>query len=327
MFDPFSEPISTTDINPDTVYDITLEDIQETPDGQQEIAEIVEASEDSQEKPKPTGKFEYTIGLGHHKTAGYFAYDLETIPDESRFPRPEKKEIVARSFNYVDALKTEATITAEIQAGITPDQARELLEMENDRSKPRQGVVKKLQAAENSSGDDELDQWKKLALDPLGCRIVAVGVCYHSGVVEVMTAKNLREEFDLLVHLFEVIGQGTRTGYNIAAFDDPVIMTRAMMLRVPVSKQIHVSRWGGKNSVDIMQKLFPGGTGGGSVSHRLKNILPMFGIQPPAGDVDGSHVLDMVDGGQWEELERYVASDAWSEMQLFKVMQSVLVMS
>jgi hypothetical protein len=53
----------------------------------------------------------------------------------------------------------------------------------------------------------------------------------------------------------------------------------------------------------------------------------MFGVSPPAGDVDGSMVLDMVDGGQWEELAAYVASDAWSEMQLFKVMQNVLVMS
>ena len=326
-FDPFSVPISTEGVTAETVFDITIEDIQETAEGQQEIAAVLDAVEASEpEVIKESQAFWFSLNFGESQKSGYVAYDLETVPDESRFPRPEPKVVEERPFNYVNALKTEASITQEIAAGITGEQAMELLEMEGKRGKPRQGIQKKLQAVLQGGGDEGLEKWKRLALDPLGCRIVACGICYHDGTTEVCVAQNDKEEFDLLTTLFEIIGKNTRVGYNIAAFDDPVIMTRAMLLRVPVQQQIHVSRWGGKNSIDMMQKLFPGGSSG-SISHRLKNILPMFGVSPPAGDVDGSMVLDMVDGGQWEELAAYVASDAWSEMQLFKVMQNVLVMS
>ncbi len=50
---------------------------------------------------------------------------------------------------------------------------------------------------------------------------------------------------------------------------------------------------------------------------KLKTLLNNVGIEPPAGDVNGSHVLGMVEAGEWGQLELYVASDAWSEMELF----------
>lgn len=317
-FDPFTQAVSTENVkSSEEARAVCLNDIYDTPEGQAEIAKAVEVLNNV----LVLGRFEYRYGVTVSPTGGYFAYDLESVPDESRFPRPEERVIEPRSIVYIDALRTEKTVTDQIELGITPEQATDMLEMEMEKGKPRSGVVKRLQAAMQGSGS-QLDDWKRLAVDPFSARIVALGVCHYNdpSVAEVMTATNEDEERELVQTFFDLHATGrTRVGYNISGFDDQLIMWRAMTLGVNVQKPLHVSKWGGRQSVDLMQKLFPG-----TQAQKLKTLLPALGIYPPAGDVNGSHVLDMVDGAQWEELKLYVASDAWSEMQLLRKVQSVL---
>ena len=109
----------------------------------------------------------------------------------------------------------------------------------------------------------------------------------------------------------------------ICGFDDRVIFWRAMILGVRGANQMAISKWGSKGAIDLMLKMF----GGASDAIQLKALLRMLGIDPPAGDMDGSQVLELVDNAQWDQLALYVASDAWSELQLLARVQQVLELS
>jgi len=125
------------------------------------------------------------------------------------------------------------------------------------------------------------------------------------------------------VHDKHLVDQGLRNywGYNTLAFDERVMFWRALQLRVKVPTRLKLSRYSTPDCIDLMSAMFNGP--GDAI--KLKRLLRMVGITPPAGDVDGSHVLEMVEGAQWDELCKYVASDAWSEMQLYLMAKKVLV--
>ncbi len=229
--------------------------------------------------------------------------------------------IEPRMFDISNVVKSEATCKKFFSTPCNCDDAETLLIAERD-GKKRKGVLNILEKMAVAGGE-EIVNWMNRSKNPATCRIVSMGIQHlNEDQPQVWLAQNEKEERELIAAFFDIHMTGKiRVGYNIASYDDMLIFWRAIKLNVRVPKKLHVGRWGGKQSIDLMLKMFPGGL---SDAIQLKLLLPSLGIFPPAGEINGSHVLAMVEGGQWEDLAFYVASDAWSEMELFKRVMAVL---
>jgi hypothetical protein len=285
MFDPYEGEVSTLDVVPESLH--------VDPDWKYVMA--------TSDWVPPEG-------------ACCFAYDLEAVPNA---PKPEVVVHDPRTYESDKVLKTETTVKQFLGEGCCKDDSTVLLQLEQD-GKCRKGVISTLKA-HVEGGDEDLQAWKKLATDSRNARIVAMSICFYNDPVPVVwTAETKAQERELISAFYRTHATGrTRTGYNIAIYDDRLISYRAMTLGVDVPCPLHCAKFGGKQSVDIALNLF------GDVAHmmKLKTLLPIQGIQPPAGDTNGGDVLGMVEGGQWDRLAMYVASDAWSEMELYKKAQ------
>lgn len=293
-FDPFGESVDTT---------------------------VVDGESFSSDPPEsPSRPWRYSMGpdLGFREKSLVWSYDVETVPDEERFPKPAEKQIEKREVVAVDALKSIDTLKAEIARGLTDDQVANLLDAERCL-KNRKGAIEALQKYADG-GDEELAKWKKLATDPARCRIVAISFCHQNEDPTVMLATTKDEERAIVSEYFSRVQHGTRVGFNINSFDERVLAMRAMMLGVVPPNRIRLQRHNSKNCIDLMSALFIGV--GDAVN--LKSFLSYVGIEPPAGQTNGSHVLEMVEGGNWDSLANYVASDAWTELELFNRCQGVL---
>ena len=97
------------------------------------------------------------------------------------------------------------------------------------------------------------------------------------------------------------------------------VVARSLILGVMPSVGICLKKYD-KQSIDLYQVLFDGS----GESAKLKSLVKRLGITPPAGDTHGGHVLDMVDGGQWDQLDAYVRSDVTVEMELLQRLQRVV---
>jgi len=248
-----------------------------------------------------------------------FVYDLETVPDESRYPRPEKKKIKPQKLNMDAVAKTVGTIKDTLKEGITPEQAEEVLLSERDRDKPRSGAIDALESY-IARGDQEMQAWHKLSVSPWHCRIVAMGTLhYMESEPESWIAKTHEDECDLLRAFWIQQEEGRRAGYNILGFDDLVITARSMILGINPGKAIDLRKYNNKQAVDLMTMMFPGGN-----AMKLKSLCYAIGIIPPAGNIDGSQVLEMVDDGRWDDLRMYVESDVMVEMDLLRRVQKVV---
>ena len=255
-----------------------------------------------------------------------FVYDLETVPDESRFPRPVEPEKVVKPDAAVDlealAQGTIPQITAKVPI-LSDNQLQALLGIEQ-AGKNRAGVVKAVNEQLQSGGSDypaQLDEWKRLAVNPMTCRVVALGV-HASGWKLNMVARNEDEERHLIETLWKCVSNfGTRAGYNINSYDDLVLVSRSIVLGIDATKRLDRRKFGNKQSIDLMTALFPSGS-----AQKLKDVCRYFGIVPPAGyEMDGSQVLDLVDAGDWGKVADYVASDAEVEWELLKKLEDYLV--
>ena len=270
--------------------------------------------------------FDFTTGefTDEHVRGNMYAWDVEAVPDESRFPKPEAVVHERRDLDYEKVLKTVGSVQDEVSFGLCKEQALEILNQERESKKPRKGVIDCL-SSYCEAGDDRLQDWKKLATKPHCCRIVSMSVCYIGcETPHVWIAKDEAEERKLITDFFDLYAAGgIRIGFNTAAYDDRVMFFRALILNIPVPQQLQLNRYGGRQSIDLMAKMF------GSLSDavQLKTLLRHLGIRPPAGDVNGSHVLEMVESGQWGELAMYNASDAWSEARLYERVTRVLDLS
>jgi hypothetical protein len=248
-----------------------------------------------------------------------FAYDLETIPDEKRFPRPVKVEKPVKPNSGTDLLKLLAGTVPNITAKLPSLSVDELvvLRAQEEAGKNRSGVIKsiEMQLTEDSSDyEREFQQWKNLAFDPAGCRIVALGI-EASGASVTMTAKNDDEERELLRVLWLYIMNYTcRTGYNIIGFDDSVVVYRSMLLGVEAPVRLKRNRYSSAQCVDLMLIAYP------TVKYgALKPLCKQLGIVPLAGyEMSGDKVFDLVEAGDWEGIANYVHSDAVIEFELYQ---------
>lgn len=255
-----------------------------------------------------------------------FVYDLETVPDESRFPRPIEPEKVEKPDANVDLQSlvsgTIPQITAKIP--ILSDQQLSALASLEESGKNRAGVMKSIAEQLQSGGSDypaQLAEWKRLAINPLCCKVVAFGVRSKDWSLT-LTAKNEDEERRLIATLWNCVDHfAMRVGYNINSYDDMVLVARSMLLKIDPSKRLDRRKFNNKQSIDLMTTLFPSGT-----AQKLKDVCRYLGIVPPAGyEMDGSQVLDLVDAGEWEKVAEYVASDATVEWQLYQMLGDYLV--
>lgn len=256
------------------------------------------------------------------QSGSVFVFDLETVPDESRFPRPQKTEKVKRpDAEGVSIAKLVGLTVPQIKVQIpqlSETQLFALRDAEASTPKPRAGVLDAVnqQLAIDNADDHEaaMLEWRKLSFNPFGCRIVALGIRSAKHHVT-MLAKNDDEERDLLRVLWSHIAKfKTRCGYNITNFDDAVLVMRSMLLGVDATDRISRKKFGDKASIDLMTALFPAGP-----AQKLKEVCRMLGIVPPAGyEMSGDKVFDLVESGEWNGIAEYVASDAVIEFELYQ---------
>ena len=253
----------------------------------------------------------------------WFVYDLETIPDETRFPKPERPDKPVREPVTVDLDELQGQtvpgITRRLSA-LSEDQLRHLLQMEQDAKKPRSGVVtaieKELQIFDvETQWRQDVEQWRKLSFDPFRLRVVALGIETSSGERTTMIAETIDEERDLLQTFWDHAAiYDQRVGYNINAFDDVVIVARSMILGVDASRLLEIGKFSRGQSIDLMRMIFP------DRPMKLKELCQCLGIVPDAGyEMSGDKVLDLVEAGDWDGVAAYVASDAKIEAELFRL--------
>lgn len=259
---------------------------------------------------------------------GVFVFDLETVPDESRFPRPVRVEKVKRGPAAVELSKLVTQTVPAIKAKIptlSEEQLNQLTDLENGLAKPRSGVLDAIsqQLAIDNADDHEaaMMEWRKLSFNPFGCRIVALGIRSAKHHLT-MLAKNDDEERDLLRVLWSHIAKfKTRCGYNITNFDDAVLVMRSMLLGVDASERISRKKYGDRASIDLMTCLFPAGP-----AQKLKEVCKMIGIVPPVGyEMSGDKVFDLAEAGDWAGIAAYVESDAVIEFELYRRLSDYIV--
>ena len=258
---------------------------------------------------------------GDIPSGGVFVFDLETIPDESRFPRPVRVEKVKRPSIACELSKIVTQTVPQVKSWIpklSEEQLNQLVDLENGLKKPRTGVLDAIEEQKRIDDADDFEaamtEWKKLSFNPFGCRIVALGIRSAKHHVT-MLAKNDDEERELLRVLWKHIARfKTRCGYNITGFDDAVLVMRSMLLGVESSQLISRKKFGDRASIDLMTVLFPSGQ-----AQKLKEVCRMLGIVPPVGyEMSGDKVFDLTEAGDWNGIAAYVESDAVIEFELYQ---------
>ncbi len=249
--------------------------------------------------------------------SGWFVFDLETVPDETRSPKPEAKQPEPRPevrCDYSELLTRPIASIKPALSKLAEPQLRELATIEAG-GKNRATLLSAINdEIEILTGCDmsEIEEWRKLSFNPFGCRIVAIGVATPTAVYAEV-ARNLDEERAMLTKLWGFINIcSTRVGYNINAFDDAVIIGRSIMLGVPTQNPLDRRRFGNREAIDLMTALFPAGQ-----PMKLKELCRLLQIVPPAGyEMSGDKVLDYVEAGDYETVLKYVHSDAIIEREL-----------
>jgi len=247
-------------------------------------------------------------------TGGTLFYDFETVPDESRFPRPvaiEREDAADVDLN--DLVRGNLPeIKKRIDDGLSIGQLNALIAIENQSKKPRKGV---LDAAESamSAGDDEIAAWRKeCSVNPFKARICAFGWTQRGDAVHSMTSRTDDEERAILEQFWNLVGRAhRRCGYNILGFDDALAVARSIILDVTPSQRLDRRKYGNREAIDLMTALFPSGS-----AQKCKDVCKALGIQIPAGDMDGSQVFDLYEAEKMQEIADYVMSDVVIEREL-----------
>ena len=249
----------------------------------------------------------------------YFVWDLETVPDESRYPRPVAADKERHEF---DLKKLQAgnseVIVKELKTGLMQeDQLDELLQLENTSKKPRVTVAKEIMKALSELGSDYTEWQKKGSTDPWLGRIVAFSWSFlGEEKVHTMLGQDVEDERHILAMFWALQSVGIRVGYNTKSFDDKFIFARSLILDVQPSVELEMGRYS-KQSKDIMWMMFDSLADAKS----CKEMARLMGIEIPAGDVEGKHVFDMVECGDWDGLARYSNSDVVVEKAMFRMVK------
>lgn len=252
------------------------------------------------------------------KREGVLFFDCETVPDETRFPRPKMPEPIAMGEELDKLLANPKTTVDWIKDALRKNlvlEEIEKIERHERAGKNRAGVLDACQSA-RGGGNPEFDEWRKLSLSPIGCRITAFGWSVGKGPVRSFVVTTDDEERLLLKSWWLLVDGADRQhcGFNTLSFDVGVLGFRSLILGVKPSKALNRSRYSNREAIDLYLRLFPNGSPGGC---DCKSICRALGIEIPAGDMDGSKVLDLWDIQDFEGIGRYVESDVTIERELF----------
>ena len=264
------------------------------------------------------------------KQVPYIVVDIETVPDESRRPsfgldkpREEPKPFVNPEIQLPDLLKQSIPkITETINSNNPSDEWLASLELwEKQSSKPRDGLFKLIEnvkAARAGGGPEaEAALVKKMSLTPEYLRIVSIGI----GTPDKEWAFVVDEGFgiteaDLLEWVWLWIAASKSVvGFNISGFDLPAIFVRSMLLGVQPTRRFDLAPWKGE-VIDLMVSRF-----GRSPSMGLKKLAPLYGLEVPDEECDGSRVYELWQAGKRDEIRRYQLSDIVVTRDLLKLYQ------
>jgi len=259
------------------------------------------------------------------KTArGVLYFDIETIPDYSRFeqfgmePIPESakratlEECVHGAGKFLDAT-VEGFKANLLKLNPCDEYLDQLESAEKAAPKPRKGILDLIADVRNQDAARLTlieQQRKEMAVCPEMNRVVALGWGYADGPVQSLVVGQQNEigsgppdELHLLEMFWQLLAAASPVvGFNILGFDLPTIYVRSMLLDVKPSRRLDLKPWG-SDCVDLMAVRFPK-----SSAKRLKWLAAAMGIEVPAGDVDGSQVEEL-----WKtdpaKVGEYVRSD------------------
>lgn len=249
-------------------------------------------------------------------------FDIETVPDESRlesFGLPELPETKPES-GVEQCPEVETLLKGNLDAierellGLNPvDSYLDLLmAAERSAAKPRSGVEKAVAAvktARDKVKNAEADRRKLLSVTPEYCRLAALGWASGSGPTESLTCGEHAEcdtsnEKTLLEAFWSLAAESRALiGFNVLHFDLRVIFVRSALLGVKPSRLFDLKPWG-KDVIDLMLVRF----GTASQAMGLKKLAPLYGIEVPAGDCDGSQVAELMSVNP-KMVAEYVQSD------------------
>lgn len=253
--------------------------------------------------------------------------DIETIPDESRrhlfgLDKPvEEAEQTTPPYQLMDLLEKGVEEIREIVGQYNPPEmwliGFEAWEKQN--KKPRKGVldiVRSIRCSRMPDPDSEAKKIKTMSVTPEYLQIVAIGIAHGDGEIQGFISDDhiggTVTEADLLDWFWATVKDSVSlVGFNILGFDLPAIMVRSAILGVKPSRIFDSKPWG-NDVIDLMLKRWPKGNQFG-----MKHAAKLYGIEPPAGDMDGSQTFKM-----WQEdplkVREYVMSDVFVTRELKK---------
>lgn len=246
---------------------------------------------------------------------GMMTYDLETVPDESRFPPPEGSTPPGLSLPIADLLRKSIPDVKQGLEQATDDELLQIFQAEKELDKPRKGVVDAIDDLRNSRATRFADWVKKHSVDPFTCRICCLGWSVGVGEIRAMTAKNDDEERRLLTAFWTLCHkERIRVGFGITRFDDMVILNRSVRLGIPVPRRLDVKKYSNQEARDLENIIFIN-----SQVQKCKTVARAWGINIPVPEMDGSKVYDLFQAGEMQKIADYCRSDVSVERDMFVI--------
>lgn len=270
---------------------------------------------------------------------GMMFFDFETVPDEEKWPRPSEDSFpkpeydpLATDIESLDVAgvykqhSTAANLVAFLKSTtLSQQQLLEIRDHEKAMPKGNRATVLKAIDASLDAGAEGLEKWetdlsdavaawkKECSTNPFKAKICAFGWAIGTADEVSMTARTEQEEIAICEKFWELVANGRqRCGYNIFNFDDLLIAVRSLILGVAPSRPLQRKKFGNDQAVDLMVRLFPSGK-----AMKCKEVCRSLGIDPPAGDMEGSQVFDLYEAGDMETIAAYVESDVYVEREMY----------
>lgn len=162
-------------------------------------------------------------------------------------------------------------------------------------------------------------QIARMALDPSTCRIVAIGTCLD-GTVNVQVCPDTDVERVTLSRFWDAFDNtpsGELVGYNIVAFDLPVLLTRSRILGVPYPK-ISLRKYGSPDVKDLMLEM----SFGGLVDYKSLGFwVKRLKLDVPPDDTTGKDMAEVVAAGDWHAVAHHCSVDVLKTYALAKYLQ------
>ncbi|MDD4937471.1 MAG: 3'-5' exonuclease [Candidatus Shapirobacteria bacterium] len=178
-------------------------------------------------------------------------------------------------------------------------------------------------------GEEDKEKAKnKIALYSIFGKVVAIGVWdfeKNKGKVLIISDKDLvpekdsyeyfifKDEKELLKGFWKLTTSFEKfVTYNGDNFDLPYLMIRSGINRIKMPFEI--KKWGSDKFIDLANKIRQ------SHSFKLEMLCKAFGIEnPKEKGVEGSEVTKLFYNGEYQKIADYVARDAYSTNELYKI--------